>query len=1022
MTAAVYSDGRSGVQSPRDKEVTDVFLEALFNAVALMFGVVWVWINVYAYFPVVVTALTGGVWRVTSAELPTPSGDDLDEGEEVRDELTDGGTNVSSGGDLTFDVLLPAYHEGEVIKNSIASVREADYDQERINLVVLTEPDDDETRASLSQLERDYEFTVLTVPERYPGEQNKPRALNYGFDRTDGAIVGIIDAENVYSPDVFRAAVEELRGDADFVQARLDMVNESDGWLNTLFRAEYGYWYEVVFPPFFDSGYPIPLGGTTCFFRREVLERASDRRREAYGDPMDEDNWEWIRERGLDGSIAWDPENVTEDFELGLFLWQQGFEPSFVSHPTTDEESPLTLGSWMGQRTRWQKGKLYTLLHYVRYPPTGLSEKLHIYSQTMMPHLGVMNIAAIFVFLAANLYDYGPTTPIRSVLTVGLIWLGVSIGLYAAGYWKASERSLSTRLRRTVIVVLTVPFYWLLNWIADARAFKQTYRGQFHWVKTTHTGRNVLGDDDVVSGAATGRRAAKFTLPRWHRYAALAAITVLAFGTRLRKIGWSLFGDELYTLSMRANQPVSELLFVPHDTHPPLHYLVLHYWMDAFGNSPLSTRFLSVLFSVAAVVAVYALGIQLYDDRAGIVAALLTAVSVFQIHYGQMVRMYSMLAFFTAASWYGFAKLRSDRRVGSAAYLVTTVLLLYTHVYAFFVLAAQNAYVLLAENHGETDRRHWVKLQAAIGIALLPWLSFIVSNLLEADKGSVSLIDWVPLPAAYHLLETLLKFIGYALNYPSVIGVSYSKDIASVLIFVYAICAFLAVVRYRSDEGFELVDIDSGAQLALLIAVPIVVPVVLSYVLFPMFYYRYTIPASIGLYVLVARGITNISSRKVMVAVLCLAVASSGVMLTDYYGNETIEKWDQGIGCLDEETGPGDLVVFQPQWIIDRIDYYDLYSKVDKHYVPKPNNLSNEDVDSLRERVETRDRFWVFRYKPGEEIRSERLLEELRKSHEQVTLMNTTSVDVYRFERDSGGENGTRTTGACSGPSEDDPR
>lgn len=633
----------------------------------------------------------------------------------------------------------------------------------------------------------------------------------------------------------------------------------------------------------------------------------------------------------------------------------------------------------------------------------------------MIPHLGPINIAAIFIFLAANLYDYTPLSPVKGLLMVGLGWLAVSVGLFTFGYWKASNQSLLTRLRRTVIVAVTLPFYWLLNWIADIRAFKQTYKGQFHWVKTTHVGRNMLSETEDEGTSVSSRIEWKsdptWTLKRRHRIFALIVITIVATGLRLYNLDWSLFADELYTLGVRSNLPASDLLFVSHDTHPPLHYLVLHYWMDLFGDSPTSTRLLSVLFSIATILAVYRLGVELYDDRAGLVSAFVIALSVYHVHYGQMVRMYSMLSFFTAMSWYGFARLQSNGKRGRSWYVITTILLVYTHAYALLVIGAQNVYMLLVKNRNNVNWRQWLSLQVIIGFSLGPWLWFVLSNLLQSSTGGVSLISWVPIPSLYNILELLLKFNGYALNFPVVKGVGISRDIATLLLFVYMICAFLAVARYRSDEGWELTRTDAAAQLALLVAVPVLIPVLLSYVLFPMFYYRYAISASIGLYVLVGRGITNIDSRPLMVAVILLVAIASGGMLGDHYQNETIEKWEPGVNCLDAETNPGDFVIFQPQWISDRMGYFEVYSEIDKQHVHGPYAITDKEISNLKQTAQQRKTFWVFRYSEGHQIRSERILEELRETHEEVLLMESISVDVYRFERENESESNTQRQG-----------
>ena len=1003
MFFLAYASGQWEAEStmPALTNAIDLTGIVIVNLIGVVFSLFWIWTNMYVYYPLAATTLRKGTRWLTS-------GSGQYQQDRARDEVTDGGVDTADQRPTpTFDVLLPAYEESSVIENSIASVRNAEYDQSRITLTILTEPDDEETRATLTTLESNYEFTELVVPEDYPGDQNKPRALNYAFDRTEADLVCVIDAENIFSPSIFQAAATELAAeDVDYVQARLDMVNEDDGWLNTLFRAEYGYWYQAVFPPFFDVDYPIPLGGTSCVFERSVLDIASRRRQERNGTPWDEQGRTWVSDHGLAGMTPWDPENVTEDFELGLFLWQEDFTSSFLPNPVTDEESPVELQSWMSQRTRWQKGKLYTFLEHLRQPRDSVSENIHLYSQSVIPHLGPINIGAFFlILLIANLFDYSPHPVIKGIMLFTMVWGVVTIGLFGAGYWRTSDRSALIRLRRTVVVMLTVPLYWVLHWIADIRAFVEAYRGDFSWAKTAHGGRNaILGATAQAKSVSqlNSEASDRFTLARKHRLAALVAIVVLATILRLYGIGgWSLFGDELYTIATRADEPVAELLFTFKDTHPPLHFLILHYWMKLFGNSPSTTRLLSAIFSIGTVIAVYYLGAELYDDQAGLFAALITALSVYQVHYSQVTRMYSMLAFFTAISWLGFARLNSNDN-STSVYLIGTVLLIYTHLYAIFVVAAQNLYTLFSEDRPSNSWQHWLILQTIIGIFSIPWIWFLLKSVVfSSAKDPTSLVQWLPEPGLYTIIEILLRYIGYALNYPLIDGVGISRIVAAWLVFLYTILAFLAIVRYRSNKEFELVELSSGAQLFLLLSVPVIFPLVISYLLFPMLHYRYVMPASIGMYVLVGRGISNIDRRWLTAVVTLLVITSSAAMLADHYTNETAEDLDVSINCLKAETDPGDMLIVQPPYDT-YFDYYSGKLGVKRKYISSP--MTQRDIRLLRQTAKQRDTVWIFRYSPGQEIQSEQALSILRKTHTQVVLMKTVSIGIYRFEQQASTE------------------
>jgi cellulose synthase/poly-beta-1,6-N-acetylglucosamine synthase-like glycosyltransferase len=424
----------------------------LITIAAIVFGCVWIYVNIYFVSP---------VYRKVFAKLFGLSRDPR---------VFDSESTIPDADVPTVDVLVPAYNERDTIGSTIRSLREANYPTEKLTVNVLVEASDHTTRAELFQLHQLYDFRELVVPAAYPGEQNKPRALNYGFEQTSGDIVGVIDAEDIVDPRLFREVVRALvEGGHDYAQGPLDLVNEEDGFLNTLFRGEYKFWYGSVIPSFLRVGYPDPLGGTTNFAWRSVLERASQERLDRLGDPWTEDQRARFAEHGWAGPVPWDPRNVTEDFELGLLLWETGHSLAMVT-ATTREESPIGLNGWVRQRTRWQKGKIYTFYQRLRTPPTSIRRAIHVYSHAATPHLGPMNILAILlIMIYANLIGFLAIPSVAGILLVGLAFATQQLLMQAWGYWQVTDVKGLVRVRRLMVVILGVPLYWVLQWGAAGK-------------------------------------------------------------------------------------------------------------------------------------------------------------------------------------------------------------------------------------------------------------------------------------------------------------------------------------------------------------------------------------------------------------------------------------------------------------------------------------------------------------------------------------------------------------------------
>lgn len=157
-----------------------------------------------------------------------------------------------------------------------------------------------------------------------------------------------------------------------------------------------------------------------------------------------------------------------------------------------------------------------------------------------------------------------------------------------------------------------------------------------------------------------------------------------------------------------------------------------------FGQSVGALRSMSVLFGVATVWATYGLvrELQLHwatriepnGDRrstAGL-AALLVALSPFQIEWSQEMRMYSLGTFLVLTStWLLAIGLRRGGTGVWTAYAVVGVLLVYTLYFSLFTLLAHGVFAVGRGILSAKWSLGFFSAVAAIGLAWLPWVPFL---------------------------------------------------------------------------------------------------------------------------------------------------------------------------------------------------------------------------------------------------------------------------------------------------------
>jgi len=362
-----------------------------------------------------------------------------------------------------YTILVPLYHEVAVLPGLVAGIDALDYPSTKLDVKLLLEADDVETREALEQLPLGPHYEVVVVADGLP--KTKPKACNYGLSRARGEYVVIYDAEDRPDGDQLKKAVMAFREappDVVCVQAKLNYWNSDQNALTRWFTAEYTHWFDLFLPGLDAAGMPIPLGGTSNHFPVRTL-------------------------RALD---AWDPFNVTEDADLGLRLARAGFRTSIVDS-TTYEEANSRTGNWIRQRSRWTKGYVQTWLVHMRHPVA------------LWRELGARN------WLAFQLVVGG--TPL--VLLLNPIFWGIWVG------WLLSQASLiqaafpgplfylaafnllignfvfiylmvAGSLRRNqpqlVKYALLAPLYWALMSVAAWKGLWQLVTRPSYWEKTTH--------------------------------------------------------------------------------------------------------------------------------------------------------------------------------------------------------------------------------------------------------------------------------------------------------------------------------------------------------------------------------------------------------------------------------------------------------------------------------------------------------------------------------------------------------
>jgi len=253
-------------------------------------------------------------------------------------------------------------------------------------------------------------------------------------------------------------------------------------------------------------------------------------------------------------------------------------------------------------------------------------------------------------------------------------------------------------------------------------------------------------------------------------YWLLLGIILLGLFLRLHQLDTeSFWTDEAFSVT-RAQQPSPELVITAvsqTEAAPPGYYLLLHYWMQAGGNTVFVIRLLSVVFSVLSIIMLWKVVRLLFNIRIALLASLFMATAMLQIEYAQEARLYTLFTLLSLGSAYFFARwYKYERRTDLWWYGLFTLLAMYVNYLAAFLILGFTFMVFSRKELLQTFWKPWIVTHSIIGLFCLPLVPVLLSQFRILNTGlSDSLIN-KGLPAVLAnlgLFFFLLPLLGFTL-------------------------------------------------------------------------------------------------------------------------------------------------------------------------------------------------------------------------------------------------------------------
>ena len=231
-------------------------------------------------------------------------------------------------------VQLPIYNEKYVAKRLIQACAELDYPNDRLEIQVLDDSDDETFEIVNDEVQRFRSEGLDIVQIRRKNREGfKAGALKYGLRRAKGEFLAIFDADFIPPYDFLKKAIPEFTEEnVGMVQFAWGHINSQYSKLTRLQAFGLEAHFHVEQKGKAEGNLFLNFNGTAGMWRKECV--------------LDAGNWQ--------------ADTLTEDLDLSYRAQLKGWKFKYVDDLEAPAELPIEMNAFRSQQYRWTKGAAET--------------------------------------------------------------------------------------------------------------------------------------------------------------------------------------------------------------------------------------------------------------------------------------------------------------------------------------------------------------------------------------------------------------------------------------------------------------------------------------------------------------------------------------------------------------------------------------------------------------------------------------------------------------------------------------
>ena len=413
-------------------------------------------------------------------------------------------------------------------------------------------------------------------------------------------------------------------------------------------------------------------------------------------------------------------------------------------------------------------------------------------------------------------------------------------------------------------------------------------------------------------------------------------IMIILLGTFLRIYHLdkeSIWTDEAVSLIEADKDFPSLMSFLAKNEGFPFGYpLILHSWIDLFGKSEFSVRFLSAIFGIASILLMYLVGKEIFDKKVGLISALLMATAMLQIVYSQEARPFAIFGFLALLSTYFFVRyLKSDKNLFLFEYVVTIILSFYINYMALFLLVFHGAVFLFCYKN---RIKKWLLSLLIIIPSILPMISFFIGQIFYKYPF------WVEVLPKYGIPKFLAPLGNFLFLFPLF------------LLGLIVLAALILFKRKKINFKFNGKIFVLSLTIAALAYVLILDRIMISFTFVRISYFMVPI-----IYLVIAEGITIFENKKVQTGIIIVILCFNAFTLSTYYQETTKIPWESIVNNITKDQEP--LIIFEKAGLTGEF-FFDYYSNKEVRILSLISEDKTIDELTLERFLSDKQEFWLI--------------------------------------------------------------